>query len=233
MTDRRLLIFDIDATLITSGGAGAAAMRQAFAALWRADDGFQNVEFSGRSDKAIFKNAYRLCGLGDELSPFDFHRAKQAYLRRLDGSLAAFRSKGCVLPGVVPLLEKLTRDKNVTLTLGTGNFRNGALRKLRYYGLERFFLNDGDVFFRSGGFGDRIEERPLLVAEAVRSAERIAGKHDRIYVIGDTVHDITAAKANDLIAIGVTTGTVSEADLKAAGADIVLPNLEVADKFLV
>ena len=70
------------------------------------------------------------------------------------------------------------------------------------------------------------------MAEAVRSAQRYAGKHDRIIVIGDTIHDITAAKANDVIAIGVATGTTSEADLAHAGADVVLPNLEsVEDVF--
>jgi phosphoglycolate phosphatase-like HAD superfamily hydrolase len=227
---RRLLIFDIDGTLIASGGAGSDAMRAAFAALWGASDGFKNVEFSGRSDKAIFRNAFQLCGLGDSLTPEEFRRAKRAYLRRLDQSL--IDHKGTILPGVIPLLERLSCDDGVTLTLGTGNFRNGALRKLRYYGLDRYFRSPADAAFRHGGFGDRVEERPLLVAEAVRSAQRMAGKHDRIMVIGDTIHDITAAKANNVIAVGVATGTTSEVDLAHAGADVVLPNLEsVEDVF--
>ncbi len=224
---RKLLVFDIDGTLIASGGAGSDAMRAAFAALWGAEDGFKNVEFSGRSDRAIFRNAFQLCGLGDNLTPEEFMRAKQAYLRRLDRSLVDH--KGTILPGVVPLLERLACAEDVTLTLGTGNFRNGALRKLRYYGLDHYFRHrPTDLHFRHGGFGDRVEERPLLVAEALRSAQRHAGKHDTVMVIGDTIYDITAAKANNVIAVGVATGTASEAELKRAGADLVLPNLEHA-----
>ena len=228
---RRLLIFDIDGTLIASGGAGSDAMRAAFAALWGAEDGFKNVEFSGRSDRAIFRNAFQLCGLGDDLTPEEFRRAKRAYLRRLDQSLVDH--KGVVLPGVLPMLQRLADDPDVTLTLGTGNFRTGALRKLRYYGLDGYFrCQPNDARFRHGGFGDKVEERPLLVAEAVRTAQRYAGKHDRIMVIGDTIHDITAAKANDVIAVGVAQGPPQEADLAHAGADIVLPNLEsVEDLF--
>ena len=227
---RRLLIFDIDGTLIASGGAGSSAMRAAFAALWGAEDGFKNVEFSGRSDRAIFRNAFQLCGLGDNLTPEQFQRAKRAYLRRLDQSLAAHN--GVILPGVVPLLQRLCQDETVTLTLGTGNFRNGALRKLRHYGLDGFFREPTATGFRHGGFGDNVEERPLLVEEAIRSAQCHAGKHDTIMVIGDTVHDITAAKANNVIAIGVATGTASEPDLAHAGADVVLANLEsVGDIF--
>jgi len=205
-------------------------MRAAFAALWGAEDGFKNVEFSGRSDRAIFRNAFQLCGLGDNLTTEEFLRAKRAYLRRLDQSL--IDHDGVVLPGVVPLLQRLSGDEGVTLTLGTGNFRNGALRKLRHYGLDSFFRQPHETSFRHGGFGDRVEERPLLVAEAVRSAQRHTGKHDTIMVIGDTVHDITAAKANNVIAVGVATGTTSEVDLAHAGADHVLPNLEsVEDLF--
>jgi phosphoglycolate phosphatase-like HAD superfamily hydrolase len=83
-----------------------------------------------------------------------------------------------------------------------------------------------------GGFGDRTEDRSELIARAVAGANRRAGRHASMFVIGDTVHDITAAKANGCIAVAVATGTASAEVLAAAGADIVLPTLESASALL-
>jgi len=194
-------------------------MRAAFSALWdREKEGFSNIEFSGRSDYAIFRAALTQAGhFGDSFEE-DLKRFRRAYYRRLPGSLKA--NNGLVLPGVIELLERLKGESDATLAVGTGNFRAGARMKLRHYGLDHYFV--------AGGYGDRTEDRAELIAQGIRAATRLRGRHDTIFVIGDTVHDITSAKANGAIAIGVLTGTTKEKTLEDAGADLILSNLEGA-----
>ena len=220
MKDRRLYLWDIDGTLINSGGAGSAAMRKAFEALWRRDDGFAGIEFSGRTDYAIFRGVSHAAGHADEEFASNLRRFKPAYFRRLPAML--HEKQGHVLPGVEPLLRELSRDDRATQYLGTGNFRNGARLKLRRYGLEPYFD------FRGAGFGDSTDSRPEMIADAVRSANRARGKHHKVFVIGDTPHDVEAAKLNGLVAIAVATGTATAEELSGAGADLVLPTLESA-----
>jgi phosphoglycolate phosphatase-like HAD superfamily hydrolase len=216
MGNRRLYLFDIDGTLISSGGAGGKAMRAAFDALWqREKEGFASIEFSGRSDYAIFRSALKQCDLLGDSFLDDLRRFRRAYYRRLPSSLQ--RNAGVVLPGVVELLDRLNLDSDATLALGTGNFKTGARMKLQHYGLHHYFV--------AGGYGDGSEDRAELIGQGIRSATRVAGRHDVTIVIGDTVHDITSAKANNAIAIGVLTGTTAEKTLEDAGADLVLPNL--------
>jgi phosphoglycolate phosphatase-like HAD superfamily hydrolase len=219
---KRLYVFDIDGTLIATGGAGSGAMRAAFAALWRVEDGFRGVEFSGRTDRAILRDALAATGFLNGAFSTDLHRFKRAYLRRLPGTLASMH--GTVLPGVVPLLDRLRRDESATIVLGTGNFRRGAMLKLGHYGLGHYFA--------TGGFGDHMEDRATLIAQAIHAGRRRAGSSAEVLVIGDTIHDIAAAKANAAIAVGVATGPASEATLIAAGADIVLPTLMDAGAML-
>jgi len=128
--------------------------------------------------------------------------------------------EGTVLPGVVPLLDRLRQDDSSTLALGSGNFRRGARMKLRHYGIDHYFSH--------GGFGDDADDRAAMIARAIRAGRRRAGISATVYVIGDTLHDIAAAKANGVVAVGVATGPVSEEILAKAGADIVLPSLEDA-----
>jgi phosphoglycolate phosphatase len=220
LANRRLYLFDIDGTLIQSGGAGGKAMRAAFDALWqREKEGFTGIEFSGRSDYAIFRSALKQCNLlHDHSFEDDLARFRRAYFRRLPGSLKA--NSGLVLPGVIDLLERLKTEPEATLAVGTGNFKAGARMKLRHYGLDHYFA--------AGGYGDRTEDRAELIAQGIRAATRRHGKHETVFVIGDTVHDITSAKANGAIAIGVLTGTTKEKTLEDAGADLILPTLEGA-----
>lgn len=221
---KRLYLFDIDGTLIFSGGAGSGAMRAAFAALWGLEDGFRGVEFSGRTDRAILRDALAASGVTNGSFRDDLRRFKRAYFRRLPRLLSATR--GRVLPGVERLLSGLAADDRATVALGTGNFRTGAALKLAHYGLHRYFD------FRFGGFGDATEDRAALIDAAIRSAQRAAGRHTTVFVIGDTAHDVTAAKANNAVAVAVATGTASAPDLEAAGADFVLTTLESAARAL-
>jgi phosphoglycolate phosphatase-like HAD superfamily hydrolase len=195
-------------------------MRQAFEALWKRDDGFANIEFSGRTDFAIFRGVSRAAGHDDADFTANMRRFKPAYFRRLPAMLAS--KSGRVLPNVEAVLTELAQDERATQALGTGNYRNGARLKLRHYGLEGYFD------FRGAGFGDKTDDRAEMIGDAVRSANRLQGKHQTVFVIGDTLHDVEAAKLNGLVAIAVCTGNVSADDLAHAGADIVIPDLNEA-----
>jgi phosphoglycolate phosphatase-like HAD superfamily hydrolase len=223
--ERRLYLFDIDGTLISTGGAGSSAMRLAFTALWRIPDGFNGVEFSGRTDRAIFRDALA----ANKLDNIDFRdslrRFKRAYFRRLPHTLQ--EHDGNVLPGVEELVQELAADPRTAVSLGTGNFRWSAGKKLGYYGIDRYFQ------FGYGGFGDRMEDRASMIEEGIRSARRATGRPATVFVIGDTPHDIAAAKANKAVAVGVATGPASAEVLERAGADIVLATLEGAAKQLL
>jgi len=219
---RRLYLFDIDGTLINSGGAGSRAMKRAFQALWRVEDGFTGIEFSGRTDRVILRDAWAATARSDNPFVHDLQRFKRAYFRRLGATLQ--ECDGTLLPGVVELLETLNADENATIALGTGNFRTGAAMKLRHYGVWDYFC--------AGGFGDRAESREDMIGEALRAC-RPFGSHNTVFVIGDTVHDMACAKAHGAVAVGVTTGPSDAATLSAAGADIVLETLHEAAKHIL
>ncbi|MFQ5880253.1 MAG: HAD family hydrolase [Dehalococcoidia bacterium] len=215
----KLLLFDIDNTLVFTGGAGARALNLAFAQLFGVEDGFAGVDFAGRTDISIFREAaeqHRLDGYFEAL----LDRFKEAYHHHLALTLpqAEADGGGRVLPGVKELLEALQTRRDTLLGVATGNFRRGALMKLNHYGLS--------YFFSDGAYGDDAEERAQLVAIAIRRLmQQMADDTREVYIIGDTPLDISAAKANDAIAVAVATGRHSQAQLRDSGADLVLPDL--------
>ncbi len=206
-----LILFDIDGTLITTRGVGRAAFDAAFEEVLGIADATAGIRFDGRTDRAIIEGI--LDSLGADRSFVDpiFH----AYLRALPASLAA--RGGEILPGVEPLLDAL-QARVPALGLATGNLREGARRKLEHFNLWHRFA--------AGGFGDRHVDRAALVAEAIRAIATVAGTAPdsaRAVVIGDTPLDIAAARALGARSCAVATGRYSPDDLRAAGADAVLP----------
>ena len=208
----RLLLFDVDMTLLWSGGAGTKAMNLAFQELFGLPDGFANVEFSGRTDRAICLDALRLHVIeGDHEALLE--RFKQRYQRLLPETLR--RTEGHLMPGIGDLLEALGHRDGVRLGLATGNFRRGAELKLAHYGIDRFFLD--------GGFGDDSEDRAELVRAAIeRLADGVSPRD--VLVIGDTPHDVASARANGAVAVAVATGPHSQEELTRCGADLVFPS---------
>jgi phosphoglycolate phosphatase len=222
MRGRHLYLFDIDGTLISTGGAGGKAMSLAFSAIWKREDAFARIEFSGRTDRAILKDALCQAQCSDRPFEEDLRRFKRVYYNRLQQTLPA--TPGLVLDGVRALLDVLAEDSEATVGLATGNFRHSAGLKLSHYQIGHYFL--------TGGFGDKVEDRADMVEQGMRSANRLRGRHDTVFVIGDTVHDIASAKAHGVVAVGVTTGAATAEELSGAGADIVLPNLLDAARHL-
>jgi len=221
---RRLYLFDIDGTLITTGGSARLAMARAFERAFGVVDGFKGVEFTGRSDLAILQDALTNAGLSDGQLPELARRFKRAYVGLLPRVLLEMANVGILHAGVVPLVQRLNADHDTTVSLGTGNFRRSARLKLTHYGIAQHF--------RYGGFGDRTTVRAGIIEQGIRAANRAVGKHGTVFVIGDTVHDVAAAKANGAVAVAVATGAPTRQELEAAGPDVLLDTLEEADKYL-
>lgn len=207
----RLVLFDIDNTLLWTGGAGTLAMARAFADLYGVEDAFRNVEFSGRTDTAIVIDALRQHARLDGDLPAQVRRFRERYVLHLADTLRE-ATGGCVLPGIRELLAGLQGCDHVRLGLATGNFRGGAEMKLDHYGVRRFF--------QTGGFGDDSEDRAQVVGIAI---ERTGGEGftGPVVVIGDTPHDVRAAKANGAFALALATGRYPAEDLRSVGADAV------------
>jgi phosphoglycolate phosphatase len=204
------LLFDLDGTLMDADGAGGLALRRAIAAIPGAAEAFASFEFNGRTDRWILREAGRRAGIA-ETAFADAYLTH--YPRLLAETLRERNPRAC--PGVPALLAALERERAVVLALATGNLREAAFAKLRAIGL--------DGYFEGGGFGDEHEAREEMLRQAMRETGVREG--DRVVVVGDTEHDITAALGVGAIAVGVATGNRSAATLAEAGAHVTLPDL--------
>lgn len=206
-----ILLFDIDGTLVDTGGAGRRAMVGAFADLYGRTDLFDGLKFAGMTDRAIARHGVvAATGVCDDAA---IDRALDAYLGRLEREVAA--SAGYrILPGVEGVLAALdAAGRGLAIGLGTGNVRRGAYTKLARGGI--------DAAFAFGGFGCDAEDRAALLRRgAERGAERLGVRVDacRVVVVGDTPKDVAAALAIGAECLGVGTGTFSAASLVEAGA---------------
>jgi len=218
-----VLLFDIDGTLIRSGGAGKAAMEEALRTEFGVREIIDGVPYSGRTDPAIAHDLLALHGL--EPSPAHLAQLNSAYLRHLPAMLRQFN--GVVLPGVHALLDRLSATNEVTVGLLTGNVREGARCKLTHFELWRHFP--------FGAFADGIHERDDIARGALSKIARHLGRDvhpQRIWVIGDTPLDVKCARAIGARAVAVATGWNSVEELQASGADFVLADLADADVLL-
>jgi phosphoglycolate phosphatase len=210
----RLLLFDVDLTLIHSGGAGRLAMDRALERMFGVEKPTEGIMFDGRTDRGIFLEAL---GRYDKSPEERLDEFSEAYLRELPVALK--ERSGRVMPGVHELLAAL-QEEPVAIGLATGNMRRGAEAKLRRYGLwERF---------RGGGFGDSTTVRSDVIVSAIESiaaAHEAPAKATNALVIGDTPLDVEAAKAAGARSLGVGTGRFTPEELLAAGADMAVEDL--------
>ena len=214
--DKKLLLFDIDGTLLTSGGAGERALRRGFRERFGIDDDLATVEIAGRTDSGIARRMLAAHGL--EETPENLTAFFDGYLHFLAAELPA--SPGGLLPGILPLLEMLKARPDTVLALLTGNLERGAELKLTHYGVWHYF--------EFGAYADDHHDRDQL-GHFARS--RATEKHgiefppERIFVLGDTPHDITCARAIGAKAIAIATGRFSRAELGACAPDFLFDNL--------
>ena len=214
----RILLFDIDGTLVSTGGAGAVAWRRAFEELHGIPADIGEFTDAGMTDPDVGAQTFEAV-MGRRPSPTELAKLIQRRLEHLPEAVA--ESEGYkVLPGVPERLRQLSRDGHL-LGLITGNGDGAAAVKLARGDLNRWFT--------FGAYATAGVDRPGIVRRAVERGEAMLGAdvpNEDIFVIGDTPLDITAAHAVDCTAIGVATGRYDKDALREAGADHVLDTLE-------
>jgi len=212
VTMRRLVLFDIDGTLVNTGRAGADAMTMAFAELYRIADGFAGIRMSGKTDRLILQEALDNHRLPLEDGAFDVFHAR--YLFHLRHTLQEPARPRRLMPGLPHLLEALETHTDVLVGLLTGNVARGAQLKLESFDLWRYF--------RLGAYGDDASDRNALVPIAQSRARTLLGHSfspTQIVVIGDTPRDIRCAQVHGARAVAVATGSYSLAELQQHGPD--------------
>jgi phosphoglycolate phosphatase-like HAD superfamily hydrolase len=216
-------LFDIDGTLIASGGAGKTAIEMALASEFGIRQPIERLLLSGRTDRAIVRDLFRMHAL--EESSANWRRLRDGYLRHLPACLSSHQ--GRVLPGVAALLESLRGRGGVVLGLLTGNIRDGARLKLGHYGLFHHFA--------FGGFGDEHFDRDDVAREALTELRCRHGDcvpPERVWVVGDTPLDVRCARAIGARAVAVATGWHPTEELAAAEPDLLLADLSDPEPLL-
>jgi phosphoglycolate phosphatase len=206
MTDV-VYLFDIDGTLLRAGGAGSRAFDRVMQQLHEVVEASVGTAFGGKTDPWIIDQLYRR-HLGREASDADIAQFIGCYLPLLDQELQ--RKPLRVLPKVEETLRTLAVTATTTLGVATGNVEAAATIKLRHAGLEDHF--------RFGGYGSDSRDRGELVAIAIERARAFSGPRAEVVVIGDTVHDIAAARACGVAVCAVATGADPRAALTSADA---------------
>jgi phosphoglycolate phosphatase len=212
-----VLLFDIDGTLLSSGGAGRRAMERAFAQRYDRADACRGFSFAGMTDRAIVRTALRTAQIA--VSEAEIDAAIEIYLRCLEEELPT-ASDYRVHAGVIEALQAIARDAAFAVGLGTGNVERGAAMKLAHGGLAGRFS--------FGGYGSDHEERPELIrVGAERGAQRLRRRlaDCRVVVIGDTPLDVAAALTIGAECVGVATGRHDVSTLRAAGATAAFADL--------
>ena len=209
-----LLLFDVDGTLLK----GARGARTAFARAMQARLGvavdLSSLELPGRTDYWIMQEILRSNGLPTDRATRDM--LQESFLEHFQEAVR--EQPGQVLPGVRPLLDALRVKPATVLGLGTGNLQRSARMKLAAHSL--------DTYFGVGGFGDDGLERNAIIAAGIaRAQQQHRTPFDRVVVIGDTLHDISCAKANGVHCVAVATGPNDVETLTQAGATVAFVDL--------
>lgn len=206
-----LYLFDIDGTLLRARRAGSRAFEAVFAAQHGIEGACDGIQFGGRTDGSLVDEIF-LARRGRPATQVEHAAFFAAYPVELRAQLVASGVE--VIGGVVEALAWLAGRAGVMLGVATGNVRPGADTKLALAGLDRYFA--------VGGYGCDSHLRAELVAAAIARG-RARGAHDEVVVIGDTVHDIAAARACGAVACAVATG--SDPAEALTGADVVFASL--------
>lgn len=222
---KTVLLFDIDGTLLLTGGAGKIALEQAFEELFGIAGCWGATDPHGKTDPAIIQSIAETV-LGRRLTPEEDRRLSDRYheLFRLEIARSAqYR----LMPGVPEILEFLSRRREIFLALGTGNFERAGWMKLEKGDIHRYF--------KCGGFGSDAAKRPEILRYAVRRAEKMIGSavpREQIYVIGDTEYDIAAAREAGLRSIAVLTNGRKGKDFEKDPPDYILKDLTNIPAFM-
>ena len=200
----RLVLFDIDGTLLRSDGAGRRAMEHALVEFF-GTAGSSTYRYDGKTDRQIVRELMREHGYTDADIDARVQPLFARYLERLEEELKDRERPPAACRGVVDVLHDLETRSDVTLGLLTGNVERGAALKLASVGIDI-------ARFRVNAFGSDEEHRPLLPAVAQRRARDLLGldvRGDRVVIVGDTPADIDCGRAIGARAVAVATGHYS------------------------
>jgi phosphoglycolate phosphatase-like HAD superfamily hydrolase len=213
----RLVLFDIDGTLVHTGGAGTKAFAKTFATEFNLHHGAEKMKFAGRTDVSLVREFFKIHGLDE--SPAHFRQFFARYVFWLDHIVE--QSTGGECPGVREFIAGLRAlPQPPMLGLLTGNIRLGAEIKLRRFGLWDYFA--------LGGFADDHEDRNHIAVAALERGRRVLGRNlqpQEIVVIGDTPFDVRCGKFIGAKTLAVATGGSTLEELTPCAADWTVPDL--------
>ncbi len=219
----KFILFDIDGTLLDSGGAGIRSLNLAFEEIFAVKNAFRTISMAGKTDPQILREGLHLHNIhcSNGIIP-EFFRS---YTRYLSENIA--NSSGHIKPGIKEALRELQTQKGCVLGLLTGNIEAGAMIKLGRFGLNSFF--------NVGAFGNDNEDRDRLLPVAVdklykQNSTQVSFRD--CVVVGDTPRDISCSKPYGAFSVAVATGPYSSGALNEAGADAVFEDLSDTSAFM-
>ena len=221
----RLLLFDIDGTLLLSGGAGTRALNRTFEELFGVAAAFTGIPVAGRTDPLILGDALERAGIAADAGARE--RFLTRYCEHFEHEILYPGPRKGLMPGVRQLLDRLRETPGVACALVTGNVARAARIKLDHFAVGHYFV--------CGAYGDDAPRRddlvPIAVGRARRAGVDVDSPGDAV-VIGDTPLDVQCAAAAGARAVCVATGSSTAEELRRAGADDVLPDLTDPEYFL-
>lgn len=225
---RKLVLFDIDGTILLTAGAGRRAIVAALAQEVGDTAAFGQVLFDGKTDPQIVADLLAAAGHPGPHAPDRVSAICRRYVELLAGELERHTSRTTMMPGVPALLDRLEAQESVVLGLLTGNVVEGASLKLRSAGLD-------PNRFRVGAYGSDSANRSELPPIAARRAEPYFGQiptGPEVVIIGDTPADIGCGECIGAHAVAVATGGYSVADLAACGPHAVFEDLSDIERVM-
>ena len=220
---KKLVLFDIDKTLIKRSDAHISAFSEALKKVYGINSGIDVINYDGLTDQLIIIEVLKKNGLDDDTIKLKLKDCTKAMVDSFNKIVD--NDPIILLDGAKELLEEL-RKNNVLLGLVTGSLEPIAKSKLKKVSV--------DSYFKLGGFGSDDMDRTNLIKIAIKKAEdNFDFKFsDNVFLVGDTPRDIKAGKEAMVKTIGVATGIYSKEDLEKSGADFVLENLKDKNRFL-
>lgn len=214
----KLLLFDIDGTILLTDGAGTRAANRAFEKLYGLNDAMAGIDAAGKTDPLILREMFRNT-LSRDYTPDEAEEIYREYVLYLREEIKISRID--IMPGIPALLENLSLRSDMILGIATGNIEHSAWIKLRQSGLDRYF--------RLGGFGSDSPHREVLIRKAIERAGNLlnhTGDIEKVFVIGDTPFDIIHGRAAGAVTVAVATGGYTTKELKRHEPDHLFDHLE-------
>jgi phosphoglycolate phosphatase-like HAD superfamily hydrolase len=220
MGKQKVFLFDIDGTLLHTGGAGTKSLTRSFQKIHGIENAFQGITLDGKTDPEIVKEAMGRHRVKQEIKPMEIKEIFREYIDFLKEEIIISPNYH-LMPRVKEMLEDLHGRENILLGIASGNIQQGAEIKLKRGGIYKYF--------RFGAYGSDAEDRGEVIRKAIKRGKNLLpgielSKKD-FYVIGDTPRDIIFGRQCHATTVGVATGRYSLEELRQLSPDFLLPDL--------